>query len=350
MVSPLELEGRPVLPDDPTGKIAYLRRIERPIQRMRSTPDWRKLDRNVATVGGVLATGPIASGPSLAVRGSTERSVLVMGADADRMESVIPIVKNVIRGTYGVNGTDVVLGMDLASDLGVDIGDRVRIRTARGEGQIFVVRGIINMGNQGLNKTWALMSLRNAQTLLELGGASTLILVRVRDIYRADVAAERIGKVTGITARSWMESNAQLLTALQSQTASTTMIRFFVIVSVAIGIASVLVVSVIQRSKEIGILRAMGTSRGGIVRVFLIQGALVGLLGSGFGCAMGAGLSLAFRAAIRSADGSPLFPFALTPGLFATSAAIAVLAGILAAVVPARRAARLDPAEAIRYG
>ena len=273
-----------------------------------------------------------------------------MGADADRMESVIPIVKHVIRGTYGVNGTDVVLGMDLASDLGVDIGDRVRIRTARGEGQIFVVRGILNMGNQGLNKTWALMSLRNAQTLLELGGASTSILVSVRDIYAADAAAERIGKVTGITARSWMESNTQLLTALKSQTASTTMIRFFVIVSVAIGIASVLVVSVIQRSKEIGILRAMGISRGGIVRVFLIQGALVGLLGSGFGCGMGVALALAFRAAIRNADGTPLFPFALTPGLFVTSAAIAVLAGVLAAIVPARRAARLDPAEAIRYG
>ena len=350
VVTPLELEGRPILPDDPTGKVAYLRRTERPIQKIRSIPDWRKLDRNIATVSGVRATAPIASGPALAVRGSTERSVLVMGADADRMESVIPIVKHVIRGTYGVNGTDVVLGMDLASDLGVDIGDRVRIRTARGEGQIFVVRGILNMGNQGLNKTWALMSLRNAQTLLELGGASTSILVSVRDIYAADAAAERIGKVTGITARSWMESNTQLLTALKSQTASTTMIRFFVIVSVAIGIASVLVVSVIQRSKEIGILRAMGISRGGIVRVFLIQGALVGLLGSGFGCGMGVALALAFRAAIRNADGTPLFPFALTPGLFVTSAAIAVLAGVLAAIVPARRAARLDPAEAIRYG
>lgn len=350
VVSPLELEGRPVLPDDPTGKVVYLRRVERPIQKLRSIPDWRKVDRNIATVSGVAATAPVASGPALAVRGSTERSVLVMGADADRMESVIPIVKNVIRGTYGVNGTDVVLGMDLAGDLGVDIGDRVRIRTARGEGQIFVVRGIVNMGNQGLNKTWALMSLRNAQTLLELGGASTSVLVRVRDIYAADVAAERIGKVTGITARSWMESNAQLLTALKSQTASTTMIRFFVIVSVAIGIASVLVVSVIQRSKEIGILRAMGTSRAGIVRVFLIQGALVGLLGSGVGCAMGAGLCLVFRAAVRNPDGTPLFPFALTPTLFAASAATAVLAGVIAAIVPARRAARLDPAEAIRHG
>lgn len=350
VITPLELEGRPILEADPGSAVEYVRRIERPIQRIRSIPDWRKHERNIATVPGVAATAPVASGPALAVRGAMERGVVVMGADADGLERVIPIRKNIVRGTYGLNGTDVVLGIDLASELGVDIGDRTRIRTARGDGQIFIVRGLVDMGNQGLNKTWALMSLRNAQTLLDLGGASTSIFVRMKDLYGADDAAARIGKITSLTSRSWMETNQQLLTALKSQTASTTMIRFFVIVSVAIGIASVLVVSVIQRAKEIGILRAMGTSRGGVVRIFLIQGAIVGLLGSAVGCGLGAGLSLLFRASVSNADGTPLFPFALTPSLFATSALIAVAAGVIAAIVPARRAARLDPAEAIRYG
>lgn len=348
IVTPLEREGRPVLPEGP--EVAYLRRIERPVQRIQSIVDWRKLDHIILSVTGVTATAPIASGPALAVRGAAEQSVQVMGADADRLDRVIPIAKNVRDGSYAVNGTDVVLGVDLAKDLGVGVGDRLRLRTARGEGQIFIVRGLIDMGNQGINKTWALMSVRNAQTLLGLGGAATSILVRVDDIYAADVAAERIGKLTRLTSKSWMQTNAQLLTALQSQTSSTTMIRFFVIVSVAIGIASVLVVSVIQRSKEIGILRAMGTSRGGILRVFLIQGALVGLLGSAIGCLLGAGLSYVFRASVTNADGTPLFAFALTPGLFVTSSGIAIAAGVVAAIVPARRAARLDPAEAIRYG
>ena len=348
VVTPVEQEGRPLLSDD--EQTTHIRRVERPVQRIQSIADWRKLDRNLGSVSGVVASAPIASGPALAVRGATEQAVLVLGADADRLETVIPINKNLKQGNYTTNGTDVVLGIDLAKDLGVGIGDRVRLRTARGEGQIFIVRGLVDMGNQGLNKTWALMSLRNAQTMLGLGGAVTSILVRVNDIYAADVAAERIGKLTGLTARSWMQSNAQLLTALKSQSSSTTMIRFFVIVSVAIGIASVLVVSVIQRSKEIGILRAMGTSRGGILQMFLIQGALVGVLGSGLGCAMGAGLTFLFRIAVSNADGTPLFPFALTPSLFLASSGIAVLAGVVAAIIPARRAARLDPAEAIRYG
>ena len=348
VVTPVEQEGRPLLSDN--EQTTHIRRVERPVQRIQSIADWRKLDRNLSSVSGVVASAPIASGPALAVRGATEQAVLVLGADADRLETVIPINKNLKQGNYTTNGTDVVLGIDLAKDLGVGIGDRVRLRTARGEGQIFIVRGLVDMGNQGLNKTWALMSLRNAQTMLGLGGAVTSILVRVNDIYAADVAAERIGKLTGLTARSWMQSNAQLLTALKSQSSSTTMIRFFVIVSVAIGIASVLVVSVIQRSKEIGILRAMGTSRAGILQMFLIQGALVGVLGSVLGCAMGAGLTFLFRIAVSNADGTPLFPFALTPSLFLASSGIAVLAGVVAAIIPARRAARLDPAEAIRYG
>lgn len=345
VVAPLEPEGRPLLT---AAGPAYLRRIERPVQRTRTLAEWRKLDRNLTSVAGVAATAAIATGPGLAIRGSVEQAVTVIGADADRMDAVIRIKKNLVEGSYSVNGTDTVLGIELAHDLGVGVGDRVRLRTARGDGQIFVVRGLLDMGIQPINRTWALMSLRNAQTLLGLGGAVTAIYLKVTDLYEAQTVAERVGRMTGLSSKSWMESNAQLLTALRSQSASTSMIRFFVLISVAIGIASVLVVSVIQRSKEIGILRAMGVTRRRIVRVFLIQGALVGLLGSAVGAGLGSALSLIFQSLARNADGTPFFPFALTPVLFVSSSGVALVAGMVAAVWPARRASRLDPAEAIR--
>jgi lipoprotein-releasing system permease protein len=350
VVTPLELEGRPILREPPGGGTALLRRIERPVQRMNTLPDWRKLDSNIAALSGVAAPAPIAAGPALALRGSTERGVAVIGADPDRLDRIIAVAKNLTQGSYAVNGTDVVLGMELARNLGIGVGDRLRIKTARGDGQMFIVRGLVDMGNQAANKAWALMSLRNAQTLLDLGGAATAVYVKVDDLYRADIAARRIEKLTGLTSKSWMETNAQLLTALRSQTASTTMIRFFVLITVAIGIASVLVVSVIQRSKEIGILRAMGVTRGGILRVFLLQGGLIGLLGSGVGCGLGAALSLLFQALLHNSDGTPFFPFSLSPQLFASAAGIALLSGVVAALLPAIRASRLDPAEAMRHG
>jgi lipoprotein-releasing system permease protein len=127
------------------------------------------------------------------------------------------------------------------------------------------------------------------------------------------------------------------------------MIRFFVMLSVAIGITSVLVVSVVQRSREIGILRAMGASTARVLRAFLIQGALIGLSGSVLGCAFGGTLAWAFPRLAAGPTGTPLFPVSPSPWLFVSAAGIALGTGILAAVFPARRAARLHPATAIRH-
>src|SRR5690554_1641162 len=122
------------------------------------------------------------------------------------------------------------------------------------------------------------------------------------------------------------------------------MIRVFVAMSVIFGIASVLAVSVVQRTREIGILRAMGSSQQQILRVFLLQGGLLGLSGSLLGVLVGYGLTQGFNQA-----GERLFVITLAPSTMLSAIAIAVVAGIIAAAVPGRRAAHYDPAEAIRY-
>jgi lipoprotein-releasing system permease protein len=148
-----------------------------------------------------------------------------------------------------------------------------------------------------------------------------------------------------------MDTNAQLLSGLRSQSSSSLLIQVFVILAVAMGIASVLVVSVIQRSREIGILRAIGTPRARVLRIFLIfliQGGIVGALGAALGTAIGAGLAGFFETVASNADGTPSFPIQIDAGLILGTAALAILTGLVAAVLPARRAARLDPAVAIR--
>src|SRR5690606_1038405 len=107
--------------------------------------------------------------------------------------------------------------------------------------------------------------------------------------------SEMIASTTGLKSESWMQINSQLLNALQSQDMSSSMISFFVAVSVAFGIASVLAISVTQRTREIGILRAMGTRKAQILRVFLIQGALLGLIGSFVGSMVGWSLVWVFN-------------------------------------------------------
>ena len=149
-------------------------------------------------------------------------------------------------------------------------------------------------------------------------------------------------------AESWQQANAQLVSALNAQSVSTAVIRGVVMVVVVLGIASVLVVSVVQKQREIGILRAMGATQAQVLRVFLLQGAIVGVLGSAIGIVLAVVLIWVFTHFVRGSDGLPLFNITLEPALALRVAAIATVCGVLAAVAPARRAARLDPAQAIR--
>jgi lipoprotein-releasing system permease protein len=128
------------------------------------------------------------------------------------------------------------------------------------------------------------------------------------------------------------------------------MIQFFVIVAVALGISSVLVVSVVQKSREIGILRAVGVRPRRIWMVFLIQGGVLGLVGSLVGSGLGALFARVFETFTAEPSGAPRFPVQLDLPLFVSASALATGVGLISAVLPARRAARLDPVAAIRNG
>ena len=171
-----------------------------------------------------------------------------------------------------------------------------------------------------------------------------MIDLTVRDIFAADDAASRVARLTGMKAESWMESNAQLMNALTSQILSKGMISVFVSLSLAFGIASVLSVSVVQHTREIGNPRAMGAERRQLLWVFLLQGGVFGLIGALFGGLAGLALVWAFNS-----FGPGLFYIPLPPKLVGLAMAIATVTGVLSAAVPAQRAARLDPAVAIRY-
>ncbi|OZA54738.1 MAG: hypothetical protein B7X79_17360, partial [Acidovorax sp. 17-64-282] len=170
----------------------------------------------------------------------------------------------------------------------------------------------------------------------------------LKDVWVAQTLARALQGQFPYKIESWQESNAQLVSALNAQSISTSIIRGVVLAVVVLGIASVLVVSVVQKGREIGILRAMGATRGQVLRVFLVQGAVVGVLGSVLGLLLAVALIWVFTHFVRGSDGLPLFSIALPPAMALQVALIASVCGVLAAVAPARRAAALDPAQAIR--
>ncbi len=336
-------------PDSTAPAARVLRRVEKPAQRIRSIDGWQRLVTTLDQMDDVTAVSPIVSGPGFAVRGNAERSVALFGVDPARFAQVIDISSEIVAGRWQVTGTAAVIGTELADDLGAGVGDKLRIQAAGGRSQLFTVSAVFDLGVRDVNRRWVLLSTRNAQTLLDLVGGVSTIELRVAEIFTAEEVARALERRTGLVVESWMQTNAQLLTALRSQSSSSSLIQVFVIIAVAIGIASVLVVSVVQKSREVGILRAMGTSRRTVQATFLIQGAIVGAIGSVLGIAGGAGLAGLFQALAQNPDGTALFPIELNLRLMASAAAIATLTGVVAAVLPARRAAMLDPADAIRH-
>ncbi|MEN9704207.1 MAG: hypothetical protein RLZZ393_86 [Pseudomonadota bacterium] len=327
----------------PVGVVQLLLEDKRP-QRLRSINNWQAVRDVLDQLPGVKAVSPVISGPAFARRGGTNLSVALVGVDPSRYLKVIPVADDVVSGVFRVGAGDAVIGKLLAEDLGLRVGDKLRLQTGPGRITVVNVAGIFELGVRELDQRYVYLDHKQAESLLELPGGITVIDVTVKDIFAATDLATRIAGLTGLKAESWMQTNAQLVNALASQSMSTRMISFFVGLSVAFGIASVLSISIVQRTREIGILRAMGTRRSQMLRVFLVQGALLGLAGSALGALAGWGLVWVFNA-----FGPGLFYIPVSPLLVPAAMALATLTGIVSAAVPARRAARLDPVVAIRH-
>jgi lipoprotein-releasing system permease protein len=322
--------------------------IQRPVQRIRSIDQWQRIRTQLSTWPEITNVSPTMSGSALATRGDASRSISLTGIDPDVYFNIVRIPDYIVAGQPRLLSEDILIGTELAKDLGVTVGEKINISSAAGISRVLKIAGIFDLGSKGANQRSTFVPLRTAQALLNLVGGVTTIDVTVADIYAAETIAQSVQGATGVEADSWITTNAQFFTAINAQRASNTLIRVFVGLSVAFGIASVLVVSVIQRSKDIGILRAMGTSQGQILRVFLLQGGLLGFLGSLIGAAAG-GLAIVYwHSYLRQADGSELFPLILEPSLFSNAVLLASLTGVAAAAVPALRAAKLDPVVAIR--
>jgi len=324
--------------------------VQRPPQRIQSIREWQRVETILRSTPGVEGVTPVVTGPAIAVRGPGSNAVTVRGVDPVSYGAVIDIEERLVQGDLNLESFHTVVGSELARNLGAEVGSRVRMQAAGDRGGVYTVAGIADFGSQALNERLVFVSLRNAQTMFAVEGGVSSLEITTDDIFAAEDLAGRIAGRTGLVAESWTQRNQDLLQGLRSQSASSVTIQVFVILAVALGIASVLTVAVVQKDKEIGILRATGTRAASITRIFLIQGMVLGTVGSLIGVGVGTGLALLFSQLARAPDQAATFPIALTPALYLRSVAVAIGVGLVSAAVPARDAARTDPATVIRSG
>ncbi|WP_445344992.1 ABC transporter permease [Acinetobacter bohemicus] len=325
------------------GTLQLLQEDKRP-QRLRSINNWQQITATLDQLPLLTAVSPVVSGPAFAQRGDALESVALVGIDVERYQKIIPLKEYLVSGQLRVGADDVLIGSQLAEDLGVQVGSKLRLDTGQQNSAVVNIAGIFELGVRELDARYVYLDLKQAQSLLSLPGGVTVIDLTVADIFEAENVAAQVGRLTSLQAESWIKTNAQLMNAISAQSLSTSMIIVFVAISVAFGIASVLSVSVVQRTREIGILRATGATRQQILRIFLFQGAMFGLLGSVLGSVASYALVWVFNN-----FGPGLFYIPVSINLIMLALLLAILTGVLAAAIPARRAAALDPVEAIRH-
>ncbi len=316
--------------------------------------DWRRWTTFAENFDpAVVAVAPLAEGSGFAGRGSQRYPIRIYGMEPRKFDRVVPIQSSLVSGRfYRLGPEECALGAKLAEDLGVDIGGRIRVTSSDGDATDKRVVGIFRTGFSGLDEGALFMPLGDAQALLGIGAAVTSIGIRVSDVFQAEGIAFRMGRQVPHEVRDWTKDNTRLLGALKAQKSSSDMITGFTALAASFAIASILIVLVTNKLREIGILKAMGATRRQIRTIFAIQGAVLGgmgaVLGSGLGVLLVVGLSSIRVVQAGTGRLGPLFPFEIWPELIVVTVISSTLLGLLAAVIPARRAANVDPMEVIR--
>lgn len=275
--------------------------------------------------------------------------ILLRGLDIGQADGIYRLRQSLVMGELPGEG-EVLIGKNLAQEAGVI--DTVTLATPRGSMREAAVSGVFDLGATALNERWVFSGLAFAQDLYSYGDKVSAIEMQAEDPFLADEIAASLSSAlpTGLRVVDWKSQNEQLLSGLNGQSVSSLMIQVFVLFSVVLAIASVLAISVLQKSKQLGILKAMGIKNRDASIVFLVEGFLLGVAGAFLGVALGLGLAYAFTKFALNPDGTPVIALFIDPKFIALSAIIAVVSATLASLIPARRSARLDPMEVIRNG
>jgi lipoprotein-releasing system permease protein len=304
-----------------------------------------------STLKEFTAVSYAVDGALVARMGDVSASALLRSADEGAL--AIYDYENALTGGRLPKANDeVILGNLLAEQLGVEVGDNLTLQTFTNATTEVTIVGIFDLSVAAINERWMVGTPQGAQTLFGLDNQITSIEIQVKDVFLADALALTLREDlrSGYTVVDWKSQNESLLSGLNGQSISSLMIQIFVLISVVLGIASVLAITVLQKSKQIGILKAMGINDTKASLIFLFQGLILGVFGALLGGALGVGLLVSFTTFARNPDGTALIPITFDIPFILFSAGVALVSAMVASLIPANRTRKLSPIEVIRNG
>jgi len=310
-----------------------------------------KIETIKTTVDNLEVASPVIDLGGILEKNETKKEVLLRGFDFSRANAIYAFDEKLTENSRLPEADDeIVLGIALMEELGVTIGEVIEFDLFTDRVSLTVV-GAFDFNVQQINRTWGLGSIQTLQNILDIPNQSTAIEMQIQKVFEAETLARVLDdqfQKDDLVTTNWMSENQELLSGLQGQSISSLMIQIFVIISVVLGISSVLAITVMQKSKQIGILKAMGIQNRDASLVFLWEGFILGIFGAIGGVLLGLGLSYAFQTFALNPDGTPVVPLTIDAGFILLSAMIALAASTLASLTPAIKSSKLTVIEVIR--
>ena len=339
----LEMRERDPRPVPLAGTVQAV--VQKDISRREQIPVWEPFVPVIERTPGVTGISPQIRGSAFVERGQAVAPVGVIGVNPGNLSVIADIEGAVVDGSAGLPVDGILIGRTLAEDLGVRVGQVLRLVSDRGRERSFRIGGIFSLGIATADRQAVYMNFRAARALFDLPTGVSRIEVKVAPVNDAPAIAQTLRRATGLKVTPWTEDNAQLFDALDAQGRTGSIIKAFALITIIVGIASAMLLSIVRRRAEIGIMRAMGASKRLVTTIFVLEGTLIGATGAIAGALLAWGALAPFPPVSEVAQGG--LPVDRGQGQFLLAIVLTTLAAAAASILPARRAASIDPVEAI---
>ena len=338
--------------------------------------DWREVARDASANPEVIAAAPFVNGQGLLTFGSRVRGVVVRGIEPKLEQEVVEIGQHMVEGRLDAlvpGAFGIVIGAELARALGASVGDKLTLIAPQGlvtpAGIVprlkqFTITGIFRVDYNEYDSGLAFIDVADAQKLYSMGDAVSGVRLKLKDLFRArEVTRDLFERLRGdLYISDWTRSNANYFRAVQIEKTMMFIILFLIVLVAAFNSVSTLVMAVTDKQADIAILRTLGASPGGVMKIFIVQGAIIGLLGTFLGVAIGIPTALNIDVIVPFLERLLGFRFLSNEVYYITElpsdlhgadviaiTLVSLFLSLVATLYPSWRAARVNPAEALRY-